>query len=318
MTTVMRFQVHPNYKLEIIMKKYQTNFKALGTKITLTVFNSFDQQIFAPSKQLIDYYENQFSIYNPTSEISQINQAAGQKIVSVSTSTFDLVKLAKKISLKAWGFNAAIGPLVKEWNVGFQTAHRPSENKIKQLLQQIDPQKIEIKTPNLIGLQQAGMQLDLGGIAKGYIADRLKNLWAAFGIQTGIINLGGNLLTIGNSPIHPDQKWRIGIQDPWNLRGKALRVARMPACSAVTSGIYERNFTEKQHFYHHILDSQTGYPLKTQLMSVTVFTDQSVWGEIESTRLFFNPEITLDELKKDRHFMAAVFIYQNHKIQILK
>lgn len=300
------------------MQKYQTHFKALGTKITLTVFSSFDQQVFAPSKQLIDYYEELFSIYLPDSEVSRINRAAGQKMIEVSTPTFDLVTLAKKISLKSWGFNAAIGPLVKEWNVGVENAHRPDETQIRQLLHQIDPQKITTKTPNLIGLQQAGMQLDLGGIAKGYIADRLKDLWAAFGVRTGIIDLGGNLLTIGNSPLHPDQKWRIGIQDPWNPRGKALRVVRMPACSAVTSGIYERNFTENHHFYHHILDSRTGYPLKTQLMGVTVFTDQSVWGEIESTRLFFNPETPIAELKKDRHFMAAVFVYQNHEIRILK
>lgn len=301
-----------------MMKKYQTHFKALGTKITLTVFSSFDQQVFAPSKQLIDYYEKLFSIYLPDSEISRINKTAGQKMIKVSTPTFDLVTLAKKISLKSWGFNATIGPLVKEWNIGFYNAHRPSQVKIDQLLHQIDPQKIIIKKPNLIGLQQNKMQLDLGGIAKGYIADRLKDLWHAWGIKTGIINLGGNLLTIGNSPLHADQKWRIGIQDPWNPRGKALRVVRMPACSAVTSGIYERNFTENHHFYHHILDSRTGYPLKTPLMGVTVFTDQSVWGEIESTRLFFYPETAIDELKKDRHFMAAVFVYQNHEIQILK
>ena len=218
------------------MKKYQTHFKALGTKITLTVFSSPDQQVFAPSKQLIDYYEKLFSIYLPDSEISRINHVAGRKMITVSTPTFDLVSLAKKISLKGWGFNAAIGPLVKEWNIGFQNAHRPNETQINQLLQQIDPQKIKIKAPNLIGLQQNEMQLDLGGIAKGYIADRLKNLWTAFGVKTGIIDLGGNLLTIGNSPLHADQKWRIGIQDPWNPRGKALRVVRMPACSAVTSG----------------------------------------------------------------------------------
>ena len=301
-----------------MMKKYQTHFKALGTKITLTVFNSFDQQVFASSKQLIDYYEKLFSIYLPDSEISRVNQAAGQKMIEVSTPTFDLVNLAKKISLKGWGFNAAIGPLVKEWNIGFQNAHRPGKTQINQLLQQIDPQKIEIKTPNLIGLQQNGMQIDLGGIAKGYIADRLKDLWAAFGIKTGIIDLGGNLLTIGPSPLHADQRWRIGVQDPWNPRGKALQVIRMPACSAVTSGIYERNFIENQHFYHHIFDSQTGYPLKTPLMGVTVFADQSVWGEIESTRLFFNPETPADKLKKDHHFMAAVFVYQDHKIRILK
>lgn len=300
------------------MDKFIKKFNALGTKITLTVFNNLDQKVFEPSYQLINYFENLFSIYLDNSEVSQINQLAGKKAVSVSSSTFDLIKLSKKVSLNSWGFNVAIGSLVKEWNIGLDNAHVPNNAKVHELLKLTDPNKIVLDpSTNSVLLKQTNMQLDLGGIAKGYIADRLKDLWHAFGVKNGIIDLGGNLLTLGKNPLHSDKRWRIGIQDPWNPRGKELKVIAIPECSAVTSGVYERYYYDGTQTYHHILDPQTGFPLKTELMSVTVFTDQSVWGEIEATRLFFNPQTLIDDIKKDPHFIGAVFIYQNHKIRII-
>lgn len=299
------------------MRKYQSNFKALGTQINLTVFNQLDQVVFSPSKQLIEYYEQLFSIYRSDSEISQINQAAGKSWVTVSTPSFELIRLAKQISLKSWGFNVAIGPLVKEWKIGFQNAHLPLPATINSLLRHTNPEDIHLRNQNQIYLNQQGMQLDLGGIAKGYIADRLKELWLSLGIKNGIIDLGGNLLMIGKNPFHEDSKWHIGVQDPWNIRGKALKVLSIPESSVVTSGIYERNFVYQNHFYHHILDPQTGYPVKNNLMSVTVITNQSIWGEIESTRLFFNPKISSAEIKKDPHILRVIWVYQNHDIKII-
>lgn len=299
------------------MIKYQNNFKALGTQITLTVFNTADQVVFEPSKQLIRYYEQLFSIYRDDSEISQINQAAGKQWIKVSTPTFELVHLAQQISLKSWGFNVAIGPLVKEWKIGFKNAHLPLQNVINHLLEKTNPKDILFRNHNQIFLNKKEMQLDLGGIAKGYIADRLKELWSSLGVHNGMINLGGNLVTIGKNPLHPNSRWHIGIQDPWNLRGKALKILSVPESSIVTSGIYERNFVYHNHFYHHILDPETGYPVKNNLMSVTVITNLSVWGEIESTRLFFNPEISVDAIKNDSHILRAIWVYKNHEIKII-
>lgn len=299
------------------MVKHQNKFKALGTQITLTVFESSDQVVFKPSKQLIEYYEQLFSIYRDDSEISQINQAAGKDWISVSTPTFELVQLAQEVSLKSWGFNVAIGALVKEWKIGFCNAHLPQQNIINHLLKLTNPKNILFRDHNQIFLNEKGMQLDLGGIAKGFIADRLKELWLSLGVHNGMINLGGNLLTIGKNPLRKESKWYVGIQDPWGQRGKVLKVLTAPESSIVTSGIYERNFVYHNHFYHHILNPQNGYPVNNNLMSVTVITNQSIWGEIESTRLFFNPEISVKAIKNDPHILRVIWVYKNHKIKII-
>lgn len=297
----------------MLNQKYTSHFKALGTNITLTVFEAHSQFIFELSQHLITYFENLFSIYLPNSEISQINQFAGVKPVQVSSSVIDLVDCAKKVSLENFGYNVAIGPLVKEWDIGFKTAHIPSSTQISHDLLLTDPTKIEIDLQKqTIFLTKKGMQLDLGGIAKGYIADRLKQLWNAYGIKHGIIDLGGNLLTLGQNLKHSDHLWRIGIQDPWKPRGNPFKSFVLPACSVVTSGIYERNFIENQQLYHHILDPHTGFPFQNNLMSVTVFTKTSLSGEIESSRHFFNPGIS----NNDPNFLGVFYIFKDHSYQL--
>ena len=147
------------------MPKYQTHFKALGTKITLTVFSSFDQQVFAPSKKLIDYYEKLFSIYLPDSEISRINRAAGQKMIEVSTPTFDLVTLAKKISLKSWGFNAAIGPLVNGTLV-LKTRIDLTKTKFANYYTRLIHKKLQPKPPTWLAFSKLACNLILAELQR--------------------------------------------------------------------------------------------------------------------------------------------------------
>lgn len=297
------------------MYKHYYNFNALGTRVNLTIFDKNATLPFDMTVRLVEYYEELFSIYRPSSEISQINQNAGIKPFSVSDSSLDLIKLAKNISLKHTGFNIAIGPLVKEWNIGFQNAHVPSQSKIKELLHVIDPNQIEInERKKQVYLTHPNMQLDLGAIAKGYIADRIKDLWKSLGIKNGIIDLGGNLLIIGNNPLHHDQLWKIGIQDPWHQRGNPIKIVKTPACSVVTSGIYERYFKSNDHFYHHIIDPRTGYPLKTNVVAVSAFTTNSTFGEIASSELFFNPDHALE----DPEFLGAIIIFDDHSCKMIK
>ena len=123
-------------------------------------------------------------------------------------------------------------------------------------------------------------------------ADRIQDLFKAKGIGSAMIDLGGNLLLTGPAPKHADQKWRIGIQDPFAKRGHSILSVKIGPCSAVTSGIYERQLQSGGKTYHHILDPKTGYPHENNLVSVTVFTKHSVIGEIETTRLFFNDTLT--------------------------
>ena len=130
------------------------------------------------------------------------------------------------------------------------------------------------------------MKIDLGCLAKGYSADKVAQFLRKEGVTSALINLGGNILTIGKNQARGDQPWRIGIQDPANPRGNHLMTIPVVNKSVVTSGIYERHLTVDGKDYHHIFDSQTGYPVETELASLTIISDKSVDGEIWTTRLF--------------------------------
>ena len=259
---------------ELMAQRHVMTHHALGTRINLTIFGNKYFSLLKKSMDLIDRYEDQLTVNRNESEVMSVNHGAGKTPKMVSPTTFDLIEL-----------------VVKLWKIGFAGAHVPSDAEIKERLKLIDPYKVLLnRDARTVYLEEPGMELDLGGIAKGYIADRIRDLWIEAGVPAGVIDLGGNLLFVGKSPRRDDGQWIIGVQDPQLHRGENLATVREPACSAVTSGIYERFLIKNGRRYHHLLDPRTGYPLETDLSSVTVFTDQSVMGEIEAKRLFFSGE----------------------------
>ncbi|VDG20155.1 FAD:protein FMN transferase [Lactiplantibacillus mudanjiangensis] len=303
---------------ELAQQRRHVSHYALGTDIDLTLFGSDTNDYLTQANQLIDQYEDRLTVNRLHSEVMAINHAAGQHPVQVSAATYSLVKQAILLSQQHFGFNALIGPLVKLWRIGFDDAQLPTQAEIDARLKLVDPFSVELDDQLFsVYLTQAGMELDLGGIAKGYIADRIQDYWEAFGQRAGMINLGGNLLMVGDSPLHDDHQWRVGIQNPLSPRGNAIASVKIGACSAVTSGIYERHFEINGQSYHHILDSKTGYPRQNDLLSVTIFSKKSIDGEIETTRLFFagQPE---DNWGIDRDDLyGAIFVTKEKKLEIV-
>lgn len=299
---------------KLMAQRHVMTHHALGTRINLTIYGNQYFGLLKQSMDLIDHFEDQLTVNRDQSEVMSVNHGAGKTPKMVSKTTYDLIKLAVKYSRENFGFNALIGPLVKLWKIGFKGANVPREQDIKARLQLIDPYKVLLDDDaQTVYLEEAGMELDLGGIAKGYIADRIKDLWEGNGVPAGIIDLGGNLLFVGKSPRRDDGQWIIGVQDPQLHRGENLATVREPACSAVTSGIYERFLIKNGRRYHHLLDPRTGYPLETDLSSVTVFTDQSVMGEIEAKRLFFNGE-PIEDWEKRPGNRGAIFIHNDESM----
>ncbi len=297
------------------MHQISGTHEALGTKCQLQLFGTNDQWLLQQSMDLIDHYHDVFTVDRENSEIMDINHAAGKHPVQVSPTSYDLVKLAVEKSQENFGFNALIGPLVKLWGIGFADAHVPSDNQIKARMKLTDPWAVKLDDLNqTVFLEKPGMELDLGGIAKGYIADLLRDFWHAYGIQRGIINLGGNVLLVGDSPHNPLGLWNIGVQDPKLPRGENIRVVTVPECSAVTSGTYERVLVVNGKRYHHIIDPRTGYPVETNVAGVTLFTRDSVQAEIECKRLFFagHPLKNWENKKAGRY--GAVFVYNDETV----
>ena len=288
---------------------------ALGTSITLQVFGALDKSVINDSFTLIDHYEDLLTVNRDVSEVMDVNHAAGKHPVQVSSGTYDLIKLAVEKSRENFGFNALIGPVVKLWAIGFKDAHVPTDDQIKERMKLIDPFSVDLNdSDQTVFLKKAGMELDLGGIAKGWIADRIKDFWMAYGVHAGIINLGGNILLVGDSPKRTSGQWSVGVQDPKEPRGNNIASVMVPQCSAVTSGTYERYLEVDGHKYHHLIDPRTGYPVETNLAGVTTFTRYSVEAEIECKRLFFAGK-PIAGWHDDPDRIGAVFVYNDEHVE---
>ncbi|WP_461224333.1 FAD:protein FMN transferase [Lacticaseibacillus suihuaensis] len=290
---------------------------ALGTRINLTVFGELDDAALDAAAALINREEDRLTVNRAQSEVMAVNHAAGSAAVAVSSATYGLIRTAAAASREDFGFNALIGPLVKLWKIGFTGANVPDGLAIAARLALSDPSGVVLDDQtHTVKLAHPGMELDLGGIAKGFIADQIRALWGAYGVAAGIIDLGGNLLFVGASPRREDGKWVIGVQDPGKSRHTDLGCTILPACSAVTSGIYERFLVKDGKKYHHLMDPRTGYPLQTELAGVTVFTKDSIQGELEAKRLFFAGAAVPGWLDDPTH-LGAVFAYQDGHTEVI-
>lgn len=291
------------------------SLRLMGASIHLTIFHEDAQNLLLQSEQLLHLYKNRFSANDADSELMEINLQAGKKAVQVHPELFELIELGKKHSIAANShLNIAIGPLVQTWRIGFSDAKLPSEEEIQRLLKITDPEEIFLNDSNReVYLSKEGMRIDLGALAKGYIADKLKEFLVEQGVQSGIIDLGGNILTIGENPTF-HRPWRIGIQNPVLDRGEHVAVIEVSDASVVTSGIYERQLVVDGKTYHHIFDRTTGYPMETELASITIVAEKSVDCEIWTTRLFGqNPYDIIEEIEQQPGLEAFV-ITKNQKM----
>ncbi|WP_105993967.1 FAD:protein FMN transferase [Staphylococcus simulans] len=264
----------------------QSVIRLMGTRITLQIEHPKAEVLLSYAEEMLKDYERRFSANDNTSDLMRVNQNAGIQPVQVDEDLFELIEHALAVSLSSDSkFNLTIGPLVKLWKIGFKDAQLPSDAEIQERLQKIQPENVELDhEAHTVYLKIPGMEIDLGAIAKGYFADQLKAYFVSQGVQTGIIDLGGNVLTIG----HPldKEKWTVGIQQPESERGQMMGVIEIEGQSVVTSGIYERYFYKDGRLYHHILDSKTGYPAEGDIASITIVSDQSIDGEIWTTVCF--------------------------------
>lgn len=286
----------------------------MGSPILLKLFDdnpTLARHVF----QLIKQQENLFTVNRAESEVMSINHAAGHHPVIVSEAVFALINVAHAVSvLPDSAFNFTIGPVVKRWKIGFQGRAVPPALEIASLLKLTDPHQVVLNPADRsVFLQQPGMEIDLGAIAKGYIADRVQAFLRQQGVQQALINLGGNVQTLG-SPPHEPQGWGIGLKKPFGRDDELLGVLQVQGKSVVTSGIYERYFELDGRCWHHIFDPQTGYPLDNELLSVTVISDRSVDGDIYTTLLYgLGVEQGLAYLA-DQPDIDAVFVTRDRQI----
>lgn len=298
------------------MKAGRRQIRLMGTVIDCLVYHEEAERLLDETVRLLHLYERRFSANRSDSELMQINHQAGLAPVSVSPDLYELIRLGKEHSCAPGSrLNIAIGPLVQLWRIGFSDASVPSQLAIDKKRQLIDPEQIILKdAERSVFLKKKGMLIDLGALAKGYIADKIMVYLKTEKATAALINLGGNVLTWGPALHNDDQLWRVGIQNPAEKRGINSLVLQIRSRSVVTSGIYERKLEAEGRTYHHILSSETGYPAETDTASLTIFSDKSVDGEIWTTRLFGQPlEYIRQELAGQVH-LSGLVIKKNGEI----
>ena len=236
-------------------------------------------------------YENLFSSTKEGSDIWNINHANGEA-VTVDPATYDLVEKALYYADLSQGiFDPTIGTVTELWNFHADSDKTvPDEESLKKALSHVDYKKVELRKDSgecSVRLLDSAARLDLGGIAKGYIADRLKELYLEKGANSGIINLGGNVLLVGKKPgSDSTSSFNVAIQKPFGDDGEAMLTLPLTDKSLVTSGIYDRYFEKDGRIYHHILDTKTGLPIENNIYSATIVSDSSVDGDALSTICF--------------------------------
>ncbi|RQD77893.1 MAG: FAD:protein FMN transferase [Halanaerobium sp. MSAO_Bac5] len=214
------------------------------------------------------------------SEVSQINDNPGE-FIEISEETQKVIAESLYFAeLSSGKFDPSIGPIVDLWGIGTEEARVPSQAEIEEALEFVDYNYLEIED-NRARVTKEGVKIDLGGIAKGYAADEVREIVKKHDVPSAFINIGGNVLVVGNNV--DGSKWRIGIQDPRRGRGNVMAIVESKDQTIVTSGDYERYFEEDGEHYHHIFDPESGYPARTGLLSVTIITDLSLDADALST-----------------------------------
>ncbi|HWT76126.1 MAG TPA: FAD:protein FMN transferase [Mobilitalea sp.] len=261
-------------------------FEALGTLNTIMIYKNTNAKLLQDSIHRVMEIDNKMSVYKQDSEITKINLAAGNQEASISDETMELISLAKEMSKQSDGaFDITIGPLARLWGIGKSNNSIPLNDEIMECCKLVNYQDIMInRTKKSILLKKQNQSIDLGGIAKGYAADEVKRILVEGGADSALINLGGNIITIGRKP---DKKsWRIGIQNPLAPRGEYVGYVLVENQTIVTSGSNERFFIKNGIRYHHLLDPLTGSPAQSGLLSVTVICESSVIADALTTALF--------------------------------
>ena len=171
--------------------------------------------------------------------------------------------------LSGGAFDITIGRVTDLWDFHADKPKLPDEAKLQEALRHVDYRNVEVDG-NRIRLLDPEAKIDLGGIAKGYVGDEMRKVLKKEGVTSAVINLGGNIVTVGSKP--DGSKYTIGIEKPFSDRQEIIGCTHIGEGTVVTSGIYERQFEYKGKRYHHILSPKTGYPVDTDLEAVSLVT----------------------------------------------
>lgn len=232
--------------------------------VTLYEWQGDSDEILNDTLEVCRQYEKLLSTTVSGSDIDRINHSNGQP-VAVSKTTADLlIDAGTYTDLSGGAFDITIYPVKQLWHFGTNEERVPDQKELEAALTLIDVRQMQIDS-GTVTLPE-GMGVDLGAVAKGFIADEMGRCLREHGVTSAIVDLGGNILTVGSRP--DGKPWRVGIRRPFG--DDNIAVQEVSDASVVTSGVYQRFFEQDHVIYHHLLDARSGKPCDTGLYSVTV------------------------------------------------
>ncbi|MZK53121.1 FAD:protein FMN transferase [Clostridium beijerinckii] len=269
------------------MNEYTKIIYLMGTKISLYIKGESAEKLAEKACDMLINYEEVFSANSDKSQLAMLKKTAPLAPQEVDAELYELIKIGKRHSLcENTYLNIAIGPLIKLWRIGFKEVHVPEKETIAKVLELLKPENIQLDDEKkTVYFLKKGIEIDLGAIAKGYFADKVMEFFKENGAVSAMVDMGGNVLVFGDSPSNSGD-WNVGIQNPFLPRGNAVALVKIKDQSVVTSGIYERVFEKDGRKYHHIFDSKTGYPIESNIASLTIIADKSIDCDIYTTKLF--------------------------------
>ena len=293
----------------------QAQFFSMDTVMSIRVYSEGGEDALQAARQEIEGLDKLLSRTDPDSQISLLNSHAGDgTLVSLDDQVVQLLSFAKSVSQLVPGcFDITIAPVMDAWGFTTEERHVPSDQDLAAAMALVDSGKLTgEEAASAARRAQAGMEVDLGAVAKGFAAGRADAVLREQGGTSALLDLGGNVTTIGSKL--DGSAWQVAVKDPQNT-SEALCVLSLEDQTASTSGGYERYFEENGQTYHHIIDPETGYPADSDLLSVTVISSDPMLADALSTTLFVaGPEEALDFWRSREDFELVLCTQDNRVI----
>ena len=290
----------------------EKSFPAMGTVHTITIFDAESPGAASDARTYLMSLNRAWTCFHEDSLISKINRAAGSEPVFVDRDTFEVLRLSKLNSdLTEGAFDVTVGPLADLWREAIREQRLPTDEAVWNALELVGWRDIELdEGTSTVRLRRPGQRIDLGGIAKGYAADGLKERLKARGVRRALLDLGGTVATMGC-------RLPIGVRDPFRPDGAPMGALMLEDRIAVTSGVYERFAWVDGHRYHHIADPRTGCPAKSGLMSVTLVGEQgAALDALATAALILGPEQSVPLL--NAQYMDAIFVTDRGQVLVTR
>ena len=289
----------------------RTEFTAMNTLMSIRVFscsNGERDSVIRAFEDKINELDALFDANNESSAVSKINGKKAE--IKVSEDTANIIEksiVANKLTEGA--FDITIMPVLKLWGFDNGSYGVPKKEDIKNALAFVGEDKLSVNGNTLT--KEENTQISLGGIAKGYVGDELLKIAEIYGVSA-VISLGGNIVLCGEN--EEKGEWTVGVKNPLETDSLVCTFKHKGDVSVVTSGGYERSFQKDGKTYHHIIDTKTGEPAKSDLLSVTVIGEDGALCDAFSTALFSMGKEKAVKFAKEHNDFEYIFITENKEI----